>query len=51
MKRTATTLLIALGAAASLVLAACGGGGCNPCEEPAVETPKVDCAKTPEPCK
>lgn len=33
-----------------LALAACGGGGCNPCE-PEQQTPKTDCAAKPEACK
>lgn len=50
MKRTLTTYLIALAGCAALVLSACGGGGCNPCEQPEPRPP-VDCAKTPELCK
>lgn len=42
MKRTFVT---ALAAVAGLVLAACGGGGCNPCDaQPTVPTPHVDCS-------
>lgn len=50
MKRAIFTALIALIAGASLVLSACGGGGCNPCE-PDVPTPRVDCQAKPEACK
>lgn len=50
MKRAAITLLIALVAGAGLVLASCGGGGCNPCE-PDAPTPRVDCQAKPEQCK
>lgn len=50
MKRTLTTLLIALTACAGLVLSACGGGGCNPCE-PDTPPPRVDCQTKPEACK
>lgn len=49
MKRTLMTLLTAIGAAASLVLAACGGGGDNVVEPQ--PKPPVDCNKTPEQCK
>lgn len=51
MKRTLTTYLIALAGCAALVLSACGGGGCNPCEEPGAAVPKADCAASPAGCK
>lgn len=31
------------------IMAACGGGGCNPCEPEPV--PKVNCATKPEACR
>jgi len=34
----------------ALVLTACGGGGCNPCE-PEQKPPAVDCKAKPEACK
>ena len=48
MKRFAFTSVIAAIGCASLVLAACGGGGSS--EEPTPH-PQIDCAKTPEQCK
>jgi len=50
LSRGITTLLIALVGALALVLAGCGGGGCNPCA-PDVPTPAVDCKAKPDACK
>jgi hypothetical protein len=44
MSRGTLTCLIALAASAALVLSACGGGGCNPCDGPEVPTPSVNCS-------
>lgn len=44
MKHTLTTMLIALVAVAALVLAACGGGGCDTDCGPDQKTPRVDCS-------
>ena len=40
-------LAVFLGLAFALLLAACGGGG----DERDVQTPRVNCASTPEACK
>ncbi|MEJ1935293.1 hypothetical protein WDZ92_34290 [Nostoc sp. NIES-2111] len=48
MKRGLIALLAALVGVASIVLAACGGGGSDAPEQ---DTPRVDCQAKPEQCK
>lgn len=48
---TLCTVLVAVAAAATLVLSACGGGCLNCKDEQPEPRPPVDCAKTPEACK
>lgn len=50
LKRTPSTLIVALVGAVVLVLGACGGGGSDQ-PEPDQPTPRVDCQARPEACK